>query len=192
MKRYALFAILAAIAVAAPPVVVQNGTILTVTKGTIKNGSILIRDGKIAEVGEAAHRDRRAAPVLHRFHASLEVEADGFVGGEGFQQRGLAHTGRAENGERGLVLGGREAFVGGDDAEGHGVLRMISRGAAAGVTGCRRGTCPALPLGRPAAARHRSRVSSRNTGLPVVSDRAAAKPSRMASGQAPKRRSGTR
>mgnify|MGYP000992426474 CR=1 FL=1 len=52
MKRYALFAILAAIAVAAPPVVVQNGTILTVTKGTIKNGSILIRDGKIAEVGE--------------------------------------------------------------------------------------------------------------------------------------------
>jgi imidazolonepropionase-like amidohydrolase len=37
---------------AAPPVVVQNGTILTVTKGTIRNGAILIRDGKIAEIGE--------------------------------------------------------------------------------------------------------------------------------------------
>ncbi len=30
---------------------IQNGTILTVTKGTIQKGSILIRDGKIAEVG---------------------------------------------------------------------------------------------------------------------------------------------
>ena len=30
---------------------IQNATILTVTKGTL-NGSILIRDGKIAEVGE--------------------------------------------------------------------------------------------------------------------------------------------
>ena len=36
---------------AAPPVVIKNATILTVTKGTL-NGSILIRDGKIAEVGE--------------------------------------------------------------------------------------------------------------------------------------------
>jgi imidazolonepropionase-like amidohydrolase len=31
---------------------VRNATILTVTKGTITKGSILIRDGKIAEVGE--------------------------------------------------------------------------------------------------------------------------------------------
>ena len=36
---------------AAPPIVIQNGTILTITKGTI-NGSVLIRDGKIVEVGE--------------------------------------------------------------------------------------------------------------------------------------------
>jgi len=41
----------AAAALAAPPIVIQNATILTVTKGTL-NGSILIRDGKIAEVGE--------------------------------------------------------------------------------------------------------------------------------------------
>jgi imidazolonepropionase-like amidohydrolase len=38
-------------AAATPPIVIQNATILTVTKGTL-NGSILIRDGKIAEVGE--------------------------------------------------------------------------------------------------------------------------------------------
>ncbi len=31
--------------------VIQNATILTVTQGTIQNGSILIRNGKIARVG---------------------------------------------------------------------------------------------------------------------------------------------
>ena len=36
---------------ATPPIVIQNATILTVTKGTL-TGSILIRDGKITEVGE--------------------------------------------------------------------------------------------------------------------------------------------
>jgi imidazolonepropionase-like amidohydrolase len=36
----------------APPVIlIQNATILTVSHGTIEHGSILIRDGKIAEVG---------------------------------------------------------------------------------------------------------------------------------------------
>src|ERR1022692_1113303 len=39
------------LAAATPPIVIQNATILTVTKGTL-NGSVLIRDGKIAEVGE--------------------------------------------------------------------------------------------------------------------------------------------
>ena len=37
---------------AAQVTVVKNATILTVTKGTIENGSILIRDGKIAAVGK--------------------------------------------------------------------------------------------------------------------------------------------
>jgi imidazolonepropionase-like amidohydrolase len=36
----------------APPVVlIQNATVLTVTKGTIEHGSVLIKDGKIVEVG---------------------------------------------------------------------------------------------------------------------------------------------
>src|SRR5689334_7148705 len=37
----------------APSVIlIQNATVLTVTKGTIEHGSILIKDGKIAEVGK--------------------------------------------------------------------------------------------------------------------------------------------
>ncbi len=44
-------ALAATVAAATPPIVIQNATILTVTKGTL-NGSVLIRDGKIAEVGE--------------------------------------------------------------------------------------------------------------------------------------------
>jgi imidazolonepropionase-like amidohydrolase len=35
----------------APVILIQNATILTVSHGTIENGSILIRDGKITEVG---------------------------------------------------------------------------------------------------------------------------------------------
>src|SRR6185503_3017317 len=35
----------------ASDVLIKNGTILTVTRGTIKKGDVLIRDGKIAEIG---------------------------------------------------------------------------------------------------------------------------------------------
>ena len=36
----------------APPVIlIQNATVLTVTQGTIEHGSVLIKDGKITEVG---------------------------------------------------------------------------------------------------------------------------------------------
>ena len=69
--------------------------------------------GEVAEIGEAAHRDRVPAPVLHRLQPGLEIEADGLLGRQGFQERRLADAGRAEDGEGGLVLGGREPFVGG-------------------------------------------------------------------------------
>ncbi len=36
---------------AAPVILIQNATILTVSHGTIEHGSVLIKDGKIAEVG---------------------------------------------------------------------------------------------------------------------------------------------
>ncbi len=60
MKR-AIFAILFGLAVLAAPAIraqdsgvtlIQNATILTVSQGTIENGSILIRNGKIAAVGK--------------------------------------------------------------------------------------------------------------------------------------------
>jgi imidazolonepropionase-like amidohydrolase len=48
--------LLFAVALAAPgqqqPVLIQHATIVTVTNGTIPNGSILLRGGKIAQVGE--------------------------------------------------------------------------------------------------------------------------------------------
>ena len=49
--RWMLLLALAAPLVAAPPVMVRNANVLTVTKGRFI-GSILIRDGKIADVGE--------------------------------------------------------------------------------------------------------------------------------------------
>src|SRR5450432_836973 len=55
MKRFFFAALLAAAPLvfqaAAETYVIKNATIMTVSKGTFK-GSILVRDGKIAEVGE--------------------------------------------------------------------------------------------------------------------------------------------
>jgi len=55
MKKSLLLALLAALPAAAPlsaeTYVIQNATIMTVSKGTLK-GSIVVRDGKIVEVGE--------------------------------------------------------------------------------------------------------------------------------------------
>jgi imidazolonepropionase-like amidohydrolase len=51
MKRLLLLCGFASVAAfAAAPILIQNATVLTVTKGTFQ-GSVLIRDGKIAEVG---------------------------------------------------------------------------------------------------------------------------------------------
>jgi imidazolonepropionase-like amidohydrolase len=45
----------------APPVIlIQNATILTVSHGTIEHGSILIKDGKIAEVGTSIKAPKEA------------------------------------------------------------------------------------------------------------------------------------
>src|ERR1035438_5835901 len=49
--RIAIAALLALAPLGAQTVAIQNATILTVTKGTIQ-GSILVRDGKIVEVGD--------------------------------------------------------------------------------------------------------------------------------------------
>ncbi|MGC9994418.1 MAG: amidohydrolase family protein [Terriglobia bacterium] len=59
MKRASgLISVLCLLAVCAPGAqaaevtLIKSGTILTVTQGTIENGDVLIRDGKIAEVGK--------------------------------------------------------------------------------------------------------------------------------------------
>src|SRR5579864_7426668 len=55
MKPLLVAGALAGSLLAAPPIVIQHATILTVTKGTINSGSILIRDGKIAEIGQTVN-----------------------------------------------------------------------------------------------------------------------------------------
>lgn len=51
MNRAALLLSISIAAFAAPPIVIQNAKVLTITKGSF-DGSVLIRDGKIAEAGE--------------------------------------------------------------------------------------------------------------------------------------------
>src|ERR1700744_6283352 len=48
---------------AAPVILIQNATILTVSHGTIEHGSILIKDGKIAEVGESVKAPKDAQVI---------------------------------------------------------------------------------------------------------------------------------
>ncbi len=48
----------------APPVIlIQNATVLTVSHGTIEHGSILIKDGKIAEVGQSVKAPKDAQVI---------------------------------------------------------------------------------------------------------------------------------
>ena len=47
----------------APVILIQNATILTVSHGTIEHGSILIKDGKIAEVGTSIKAPKDALVV---------------------------------------------------------------------------------------------------------------------------------
>src|SRR5258707_1349104 len=48
---------------AAPVILIQNATILTVSHGTIEHGSILIRDGKIADVGASIKAPKDAQVI---------------------------------------------------------------------------------------------------------------------------------
>jgi imidazolonepropionase-like amidohydrolase len=68
-------------------VLIKNATILTVSKGTIKNGSVLVRDGKIAAVGAGitASADAKIIDATGRFvmpgiidaHSHLAIEGGG-------------------------------------------------------------------------------------------------------------------
>ena len=52
MRRLLLAGLVALAPLGAETIVIQNATIMTVSKGTIKNGSVVVRDGKIVDVGE--------------------------------------------------------------------------------------------------------------------------------------------
>ena len=71
----------------APPVlIIQNATILTVSHGTIEHGSILIKDGKIAEVGPSvkAPKDAQIIDAAGQFvipgiidcHSHIAIDGD--------------------------------------------------------------------------------------------------------------------
>src|SRR5579884_246902 len=63
MKRVFLSTFFGAAAVfAANPILIQNGTVLTVTKGTFK-GSVLLENGKIAAVGEHVNAPANATVI---------------------------------------------------------------------------------------------------------------------------------
>src|SRR5260370_27627888 len=48
---------------ASPVILIQNATILTASHGTIEHGSILIKDGKIAEVGQSVNAPKDAQVI---------------------------------------------------------------------------------------------------------------------------------
>src|SRR5882672_7586206 len=81
----------AAVGQTSPPaarhdVVIKNAVVMTVTHGNIKNGSIYIKDGKIAAVGEAVNAPESAAvsdaggkyvkPGIVDSHSHIAVDDD--------------------------------------------------------------------------------------------------------------------
>ena len=53
----------------AAPVLIKNATVLTVTKGTLKNTDLLLQNGKIAQIGKNLSRAGRCAG--HRRHGQV-------------------------------------------------------------------------------------------------------------------------
>jgi len=62
MRRLIIAGLLALAPLCAETIVIRNATIMTVTKGTIK-GSIVVKDGKIAEVGEKVMEPQGATVI---------------------------------------------------------------------------------------------------------------------------------
>jgi len=55
--------LLTSIAFGAPPMLIKGGTVITVTKGTIENGDVLVKDGKISEVGQNIRAPKSAVVI---------------------------------------------------------------------------------------------------------------------------------
>lgn len=61
----------------APETLIQNATVITVTKGTIENGSVLMRGGKIAAVGRAG--EVKASPSARVVDATGKFVFPGII-----------------------------------------------------------------------------------------------------------------
>ncbi len=72
----------------APVTLIRNGTILTVTNGTIENGSILIRDGRIAAVGAGidAPDDAEVIDATGRYVMPGIIDAHSHIAAEGVNE----------------------------------------------------------------------------------------------------------
>ncbi len=110
----------AAPAAAPPPVVIRNATILTVTKGTIEKGSILIRDGRIAAVGTSVQAPPDATVIdgAGRFVMPGIIDAHSHIAVEGSVNEGSVSV---------SSMVGIEDVIDAEDID-------IYRGLAGGVT----------------------------------------------------------
>jgi len=97
--QYAVVIALALIAVEAPRaqparanvVAIRGGTILTVTRGTIQNGTVILRDGKIAAVGGANTNIPAGADIVEargRFVTPGIIDAHSHIAAESINEGG--------------------------------------------------------------------------------------------------------
>ncbi len=80
-------------------IVIQNATILTVSHGTIEHGSILIKDGKIAEVGQSvkAPKDAQVIDAAGQFVVPGIIDCHSHIGGQRFRLLDSEHGGNPES-----------------------------------------------------------------------------------------------
>src|SRR5215472_15682314 len=85
MKRRLLAALAAIAPLCAQTYVIQNATVMTVSKGTIKNGSIVVKDGKIAEVGEKVTipPDAKIIDAKNQYVTPGIIDCHSHIGGDG-------------------------------------------------------------------------------------------------------------
>src|SRR5215471_7059174 len=85
MKRKLLAALAAIAPLCAQTYVIQNATVMTVSKGTIKNGSIVVKDGKIAEVGEKVTipPDAKIIDAKNQYVTPGIIDCHSHIGGDG-------------------------------------------------------------------------------------------------------------
>jgi imidazolonepropionase-like amidohydrolase len=79
--------------VQAPDVmVIQNATVMTVTQGTIENGSVLIRNGKIVEVGQnvSVPRDATVIDASGRFVTPGIIDAHSHIAAESINEGSIS------------------------------------------------------------------------------------------------------